>query len=131
MKKDAKVGNIIKNPIQSDSLMVVPSGIQRASEFIQFAKWLATPAWLREIQTQKEFADSIYVSEDTLTDWKKYPQFWILFSQEMKGWMKDRVADVIGALYMKITNEKAMAKDVEMFLKMAGTEIINKEDNKK
>jgi len=127
----AKVENVITNPIHSDSLMIVPPGIQRVSEFAQFAKWMGTPGQLREIQTQKEFANLVDVSEDTLSDWKKYQQFWILVSQEMKNWMRDHVADAIGGLYMKVSSEKATAKDVEMFLKMAGTEIISKKINKK
>jgi hypothetical protein len=131
MKNKAKIRNVIKSPIQSDPLMIVPSGIQQAAEFVQFAKWLATPAWLREIPTQMDFADVFQIPEDVLTEWKKCPQFWILVSQEIKSWMKDRVADVVGCLYMKIVDEIATTEDVEMFLKIAGTEIISKEDIKK
>ena len=118
------------SPIHSDFL-IVPPGIQMVSEFVQFTKWVATPSKFRDMQNQKEFSESIGVCEDTLTDWKRYPQFWVLVSQQMRSWMKDHISDAIGGLYMKVSSENATAKDVEMFLKMAGTEVINKKINKK
>ncbi len=120
----------IADPIRSDFILAV-SDIKLVPEFIKFTIWSATPRQFREIKTQKGFAKSVGVCEDTLGDWKKHPQFGILVFQAMKEWIKDRIPDAIGGLYLKVSGEKATGKDVEMFLRMAGTEIINKDNNKK
>ena len=115
-------------PIHSDFLPVVV-GINRHAEFIKFVIWCATPHQFREPETQKDFATMVGVCEDTLTDWKRRPQFATLVYQAMKQWMAERVPDVIGGLYFKTQGEKCSAKDVEMFLRLAGMEI--KSDKKK
>ncbi|MCX6743667.1 MAG: hypothetical protein NT116_05565, partial [Candidatus Parcubacteria bacterium] len=98
-------------PIRSDFPEIVP-GIQLVNEFAQFVLWFATPRQFRELETQKEFAGSIRVCEDTLTDWKRHPSFWPLVLQAMNGWIKEHVPDVIGGLYFKATSDKASSKDV-------------------
>ncbi len=112
---------VITVPIHSDSGLIV-SGIYRFSEFMQFAAWFATPRQFRDPQTQKEFAESVGVCEDTLTDWKRHPQFWTLVQQALADWIKDRIPDVVGGLYTKAI-EKGNAKEVEMFLRLAGREV--------
>jgi hypothetical protein len=118
----------IHSPIQSD--LVVLSDIKLISEFNQFTKWSATPRQFRDDRTQKEFAETIGVCEDTLTDWKNHPQFEVQVYQHMQKWMKDRIPDVIGGLYLKATSEKASIKDVEGFMRLGG-EIISEDNNKK
>ena len=43
----------------------------------------------REIKTQKEFAESVGISEDTLTAWKNHPQFSLLVWQFTKQWLRN------------------------------------------
>ncbi len=120
--------NLIKTPIESDFLPVV-MGIHYQAEFMKFAFWYGTPRQFRKPETQKEFADSIGVCIDSLTDWKKHPQFSFFVWQATKEWLKDRIPDVIGGLYAKASSEKAGAKDVELCLRLAEINIIN--DKKK
>lgn len=108
-------------PICSDSTQIV-SGIQKLPEFFQFVAWYATPLQFRKPRNQKEFAKQIGVNEDSLTDWKRHPQFQPLLWQIVNNWIKDRIPDVIGGLYKRACN-KGSAKDVEAFLRLAGMEI--------
>lgn len=117
----------IATPIRSDSSLIIPD-VNRVAEFVRFTRWFATPRIFREPKTQKQFAEVVGVCEDTLTDWKQSPHFGPLIQQALIEWMKDKVPDVVGGLYVK-TQEKPTAKDVEMFLRLAGSE-INKNNNK-
>lgn len=108
----------ILTPIHSDSLKVVPR-IQRLPEFMQFINWFATPGQFRKPKTQKEFARIVGVCEDTLTDWKLTPHFWPLVQQSLSRWIKDRLPDAIGGLYLN-ASDKGSPKAVEMFLRLGG-----------
>jgi hypothetical protein len=110
-------------PIQSDSMEIIPN-IQKVAEFMQFVQWLATPSYNRKIKTQKEFADSIEMNQDTLTDWKKHPKLWELVHKQTSTWIKERIPDVIEGLYNNACSE-GKAKDVITFLRLAEVDIKN------
>ena len=120
--KDTTSKEIIRaTPIRSDYSVII-SDIHKFPEFIKFAEWFSTPKQIRKIKNQKEFAVVVGVCEDTLTDWKRHPQFWPLVQQHMVQWMKEAVPDVIYGLYKNASGE-GKAKDVEMFLRLSSIEI--------
>lgn len=104
--------------IQSDSCEIVEN-VQKVAEFMEYVQWLATPRQLRKQKTQKEFADFIGVSQDTLSDWKRHPKFWPLVQKFTSQWIRERVPDVINGLYSNACAE-GKANDVKMFLHLAG-----------
>jgi len=115
------------NPIKSDNPEII-SVIKLVPEFIKFAQWLATPRQFREVKTQKEFAQSIGVNEDTLSDWKKKPELWNLFRKFLSNWIKERIPDAIGGLYSNACNE-GKSKEVLAFVRL-GYMDINKPNKK-
>lgn len=110
--------NKITTPIQSNYLPAILD-VKRISEFIEFVRWNALPTWYRESKTQKEFAERVGVSPDTLTDWKKHSEFWPLVWQFLREWMQEQTSDVIGGLYEKIVSGKGSASDVQLFFHLA------------
>jgi hypothetical protein len=117
------------NPIQSDLLPAIPE-IRRIPEFIEFSRWCATPSWSRQEKTQKEFAERIGVSQDTLGDWKKHPNFWPLTWQLVRERMQEQIPDVIDGLYGKLTSGKGGTGDVQLFLRLAEGESKQTKNNK-
>lgn len=109
------------NPIYSD-ISVVVSDIYKLPEFLKFTEWYATPRYLREIKTQKEFAVSIGVCEDTLTDWKRNPKFTFFVQKNISGWVKDRIPEVINSLYEKASSEGKIGH-IKMFLQLGGIDL--------
>lgn len=50
--------------------------IQDPQKLLMFIRWIAVPRDEKSIKTHQELAKKIGVSKDTLTDWKKLPNFW-------------------------------------------------------
>src|SRR3989339_787576 len=108
-------------PIQADNPEFF-SGVKRIPEFIKFAEWLATPRQFRDLETQKEFAQSIGVDEDTLSDWKKKSELWNLFQKFLTNWIKERIPDAVAGLY-STAGRKGTAREVLTFLRLGGIDI--------
>ena len=116
-------GNITTT--QSD-LPIIPH-VERVADFLLFAQWFATPRVSRKQKTQKDFADTIGVNQDTLSDWKHNQCFWPITQQFISEWIKERIPDVLNGLYLK-GRRKGGAKDVEAFLRLAGIGADPKDD---
>lgn len=114
--------------IQQDPVTIFPKipNVKRLPEFFQFAQWLATPSDKREYKTQKDFAASIRIDEDTLTSWKARPELWAMTQSAIRGWMREMTADVIGSLADRAAGE-GKAPEVALFLRIAGFMDIKKQ----
>lgn len=84
-----------KTPIKSKSL-------KRPDIFRVFISWMAIPVPLREPKTHTDFAKKFGVCIDTLTDWKKRPEFWPAVEEEWKRWGKEKTSNIIAKFYQKI-----------------------------
>ena len=122
-----KTKNLILTPIQSEICEISPS-IKLIREFTEFVQFCATPRVLREIKTQREFAKKFGLSEDTLTDWKKLPDFLERVRRIILEYEKEKLSDVINALYKKARTGDPGA--IKLWLQYIG-EIQTKKSNNK
>ena len=121
---------LVPTPTPSDFLPVARS-VRLEAEFLKFAIWYGTPPDFREPENQKEFAETMGVSQDTLVDWKKRQDFHRLVFLSLSNWAKNHIPDVVGGLFAKSLSEKVSASDVELFFRIAGTEISKPKSKKK
>ena len=74
-----------------------PSEIVHRHEYEQFAQWMALPKRLRDPETHSGFAEKFTVSPDTLTDWKKREEFWLLVKDYRSAFLKETIPDILDA----------------------------------
>lgn len=109
-------------PIYSDNLPEKIPNVDKVADFIKFAAWCATPRETRQPKTQKELAGLMGVSEDTLCLWKKHPQFFSVSRYFIDQWIQERVPEVLAGLCSR-AHYKGTAKEVELFLRLAGIDV--------
>lgn len=66
--------------------------------------------------SQNDFANRYKVHKDTLTDWKKRPEYAAAIETDRKQWVLDRMPDALQALFNRIL-KYGMSYDVETFAK--------------
>ncbi len=102
------------------------SSVQQPLNLQKFIEWIALPRTLRKPKTQKDFAMSIGVNQDTLSDWKKLPNFWKEVNLYHRLYFRSHTADVLnGLLQMAKTGRAAEVKlFLEYFEGYCGKELI-------
>lgn len=113
-------------------------GLVKVQEYLKFIEFMALPASLRKkvfgYITGGKFAKEFNVSIDTLTDWKRRDGFWERVRKIRKEWVKEKVSEVLDALYKKSVAE-GNANEVKLFLQYAeefeDSKTLKFEDNTK
>jgi hypothetical protein len=90
------------------------SGVQEPYKLLEFIQWLALPKDFRKPKTQKEFAKGIGVNQDTLSDWKKLPDFWKEVNLYHRSHFRSHTADVLNGLLQQAKTGRAA--EVRLFL---------------
>ncbi len=113
--KDEKLKKVKKlTPIDSDQKPPERS-LKHPTEFEQFVSWMALPEPSRKPREQQEFAKTIGVHSDTLTDWKKREGFWEEVRGKRPEWGKEKLSNIWYALYKKIIADGSAA-EVKLWL---------------
>jgi hypothetical protein len=104
-------------PIQSEVLKILPN-VKLMTEFDEFVRFCATPRALRAVKTQEQFANKFGVSPDTLSDWKKLPEFFEAVRREIRSREKGELSEIVDALRGKALNGDAGA--IRLWLQYVG-----------
>ena len=108
-----------KNGLENDKNNKEKNLIHEA-EYQMFIDFCATPAIYREIENQNEFAKKFKVSIQTLSSWKKRPDFESRYVKALKEFVrKDLVGQSIASLSRQILKE-GKAPEVKLMLQLAG-----------
>jgi len=93
--------------------------LYKKADYREFVKFYALPTVFREeeygFKTEKAFAEHYGLSQDSLTDWKKRPEFEKDVDEQLKKWGADKTPEVIAALFRTILKE-GKAAEVKLWL---------------
>lgn len=92
------------------------SRIHDSAKLLDFIEWNATPREINKIKTQGEFAKSIGVHADTLTDWKRLEGFWNEVGLKRNHVFRSFSTEIVNALAKRAMS--GYAKEVELWLKL-------------
>jgi hypothetical protein len=90
-------------------------GLKHQMEFLDFIEWIATPSTIRSPKTQQELAKKFGVGQDTISEWKNRPRFWASVYERRRQFGRERMPDVIMALYNRIMRT-GNAPEVKLWL---------------
>ena len=97
----------------------VPNNPYKKGDYKEFVRFYAMPsAYKREkfgVGTETEFAKLKELSPETLTEWKKRPEFQNDVDIQLNKWGADKTPDVIAALYRTILKD-GKASEVKLWL---------------
>ena len=108
--------------VKSDEVPIInaPNGIEKATEYFLFAKWMALPVEDKKkigIITAMQFAQKYHVANKTLSEWKKRDDFWPLVNMHIISWGKELTPTVLKALFKRsLRQDFANPKDTELWL---------------
>jgi len=89
--------------------------LKHQMEYLDFIAWIAMPTVIRSPKTQRELSKKFGVGQDTLSEWKKRPGFWIRVKEKRRQWGQERTPDVVMALYNRIM-KTGNAQEVKLWL---------------
>ena len=108
--------------VKGDAVPIInaPNGIEKATEYFLFAKWMALPVEDKKkigIVTAMQFAQKYHVANKTLSEWKKREDFWPLVNMHIISWGKELTPTVLKALFKRsLRQDFANPKDTELWL---------------
>lgn len=94
-----------------------PEGLQLLEEFDAVALWTALPRKDRDPQYQWDLAHKLSISPDTISDWRKLPEFWERVDAHRQDWVKEDISDVVAGLIKRAKH--GSAQEVKLFLQFA------------
>lgn len=134
-QEEAEGKNVIQNVPQNDKNQTLNNfkkkglennknsdgkGLRHEAEYQAFIEFCATPAVYRDIENQNEFAQKFKVSLQTLSAWKKRPDFERRYLRALKDFVRgDLVGKAIASLNRKILKEGG-APEVKLMLQLGG-----------
>lgn len=66
----------------------------KVAEYYLFARWIATPTFMRDPDTQGKFCVSHNIDPSTITRWKNDPNFWEDVRRFEDEWVRGYGADI-------------------------------------